>query len=165
MILNIFSCVCCHLYVFFEKMSIQVLFSLLGRLFGVFWWGSCMISQFLNIGDEFKTLLVQEFRGSPVVRSWCFHCCDPGSVPGWGTKIPQAEQFGQKTNKQKVLWAQFGSWTASLQSLVSSKSTCSPFYRWWSRGSERPSDLPRAALVTVGKTMDPGSLSSAPGPR
>ena len=68
-----------------------------------------MISQFLNIGDEFKTLLVQEFPGSPVVRTRCFQCHDPGSVSGWGTKIPQAEWFGQKTNKQKVLWAQFGS--------------------------------------------------------
>lgn len=28
---------------------------------------SCRISQFLNIGDKFKTLLVQEFPGSPVV--------------------------------------------------------------------------------------------------
>ena len=100
MMLNIFSCVCCHLYVFFGKMSIQVLFSLLGRLFRVFWWGSCMISQFLNIGDEFKTLLVQEFPGSPVVRTRCFQCHDPGSVSGWGTKIPQAEWFGQKTNKK-----------------------------------------------------------------
>ena len=26
-----------------------------------------------------------------------FHCHGPGSIPGWGTKIPQ---HGQKTNKQ-----------------------------------------------------------------
>ena len=52
---------------------------------------SCRISQFLNIGAKFKTLLVQEFPGSPVVRTRRLHCHDPGSVSGWGTKIPQAE--------------------------------------------------------------------------
>ena len=26
--------------------------------------------------------------GSPVVRIWTFHCQVPGSIPGWGTKIP-----------------------------------------------------------------------------
>ena len=77
-------------------MSIQVLLSLLGRLFGFFFFFfdeivSCRISQFLNIGDKFKTLLVQEFPGSPVVRTQRLHCHDPGSVSGWGTKIPQAE--------------------------------------------------------------------------
>ena len=26
----------------------------------------------------------------PMIRTWCFHCQGSGSVPGWGTKIPQA---------------------------------------------------------------------------
>ena len=30
-----------------------------------------------------------EFPGSPVVRTRCFHCWGPGSVPGGGTRIPQ----------------------------------------------------------------------------
>ena len=38
----------------------------------------------------------REFPGSPVVRSWCFHCRGPGSIPGWGTKIPQ-----NKTKKRE----------------------------------------------------------------
>ena len=42
----------------------------------------------------------QEFPGSPVVRIQCFHCWGPGSIPGQGTKILQAAQLGQKTNKQ-----------------------------------------------------------------
>ena len=41
-----------------------------------------------------------KFPGSPVVRIQCFHCWGPGSIPGQGTKILQAAQLGQKTNKQ-----------------------------------------------------------------
>ena len=41
----------------------------------------------------------REFPGSPVVRTRCFHCRGLGSIPGWGTKIPQAAQHGQKTPK------------------------------------------------------------------
>ena len=37
-----------------------------------------------------------EFPGGPVVRTPDLTAEDPGSVPGWGTKIPQAEQQGQK---------------------------------------------------------------------
>ena len=29
-----------------------------------------------------------EFPGGPVVRTLCFHCRGPSSIPGWGTKIP-----------------------------------------------------------------------------
>ena len=45
-----------------------------------------------------------EFPGSPVVRTWCFHCGGPGSIPGEGTKILQATQCGKnrKTNKNTV---------------------------------------------------------------
>ena len=32
----------------------------------------------------------REFPGSPVVRTQHFHCWSLGSIPGWGTKIPQA---------------------------------------------------------------------------
>ena len=37
-----------------------------------------------------------EFSGHPVVRTWRVYCCGPGSVHGWGTKIPQASWCGQK---------------------------------------------------------------------
>ena len=35
-----------------------------------------------------------------MVRTGQFHCRGPGSIPGWGTKIPQAEQYGQKKKKK-----------------------------------------------------------------
>ena len=37
-----------------------------------------------------------EFPGSPVVRTWSFHCRDPDATPGQGTKIPQALWHSQK---------------------------------------------------------------------
>ena len=43
--------------------------------------------------------ITREFLGSPVVRTWHFPCL--GSIPGQGTKIPQAMSQCQKTNKQK----------------------------------------------------------------
>ena len=47
----------------------------------------------------FNKCLKWEFLGSPVVRTQSFHCRDPGSISGWGTKIPQAAQFSQKNKK------------------------------------------------------------------
>ena len=38
------------------------------------------IEQYLKINNCW------EFPGSPVVRTLCFHCWDPASIPGWGTK-------------------------------------------------------------------------------
>ena len=43
----------------------------------------------------------REFPGGPVVRTQCFHCWSQGSVPGPGTKIPQAVWHGQKKGKSK----------------------------------------------------------------
>ena len=40
-----------------------------------------------------------EFLGGPVVRTWRSHCHGLGSVPGRGTKIPQAEWRGQRGKK------------------------------------------------------------------
>ena len=42
------------------------------------------------------------FPYGPVVRTQCFHCHGPGSIPGQGNEILQAMWHGQ-TNK-KVLW-------------------------------------------------------------
>ena len=42
-----------------------------------------------------------EFPGSPVVRTQRFHCHGLGSIPGWGTKIPEAAQNGQKKKKKR----------------------------------------------------------------
>ena len=41
-----------------------------------------------------------EFSDSVVVRTQYFHCWGPGSIPGWGTKIPKIAGHGEK-NKRK----------------------------------------------------------------
>ena len=55
-------------------------------------------------------LVIKGPRGSslvgPVIRTWCFHCQGSGSIPGWGTKIPQASwpnERAKKCNKKKNL--------------------------------------------------------------
>ena len=48
----------------------------------------------------FKVLLPWEFPGGPVVRTRCFHCPGPGSIPGQETEIPQATWRGQKKNRK-----------------------------------------------------------------
>ena len=35
-----------------------------------------------------------------MVRTLHFHCGGLGSIPGWGTKIPQAKRHGQKKRKE-----------------------------------------------------------------
>ena len=47
----------------------------------------------LNLWNNFrliKKVAEREFPGSPVVRTWSFHCHGPSSVQGRGTNIPQA---------------------------------------------------------------------------
>ena len=46
-----------------------------------------------------KMKKTRKFPGSPVVRTGHVHCCSSGSLPGQGTKIPQAMQYGQKKQK------------------------------------------------------------------
>ena len=48
-------------------------------------------------------LLEREFPGGPVVRTWRFYCGDPGSIPGWGTKMPQAAWCSLKKKRKKLL--------------------------------------------------------------
>ena len=45
----------------------------------------------------------REFPGGPVVRTQCFHYCGPGSVPGWGTGIPQASGQPRSKTKQNIV--------------------------------------------------------------
>lgn len=40
-------------------------------------------------------LRMRAFPGDPVVTIWYFHCRGPFSVPGQGTKVPQATQHSQ----------------------------------------------------------------------
>ena len=49
-----------------------------------------------------KEIRRREFPGSPVVRTRCFHCQGPGSIPGQGTKILQAAAvWPDKINKEE----------------------------------------------------------------
>ena len=41
---------------------------------------------------------IWELPGDPVVKTQHLHCRGPGSIPGGGTKIPQAAWYGQKIN-------------------------------------------------------------------
>ena len=40
-----------------------------------------------------------EFPAGPVVRTWCFYCCEPGSIPGRETRILKAPRCSQKKKK------------------------------------------------------------------
>ena len=44
-------------------------------------------------------MMSREFPGRPVVRTQCFHCHGPGSIPGQGTKIMHATQPKKKKKK------------------------------------------------------------------
>ena len=44
-----------------------------------------------------------EFPGGLVVRIPGFHCCGPGSIPGWETEIAQAAQPKEKRKKRKEI--------------------------------------------------------------
>ena len=60
----------------------------------------------LEEGEHFPHLhkiTLWEFPGGAVIRTQRFHCCGPGSVPGWGTKIPQALQCGPGGGGKELL--------------------------------------------------------------
>ena len=53
---------------------------------------------------------IRDFSGCPVVRTPHSHCLGPGSIPGQGTRIPQAMQLSQKqinsskSHKKSRVW-------------------------------------------------------------
>ena len=44
-------------------------------------------------------LYFREFPGSPMADTQCLHCQGLGSIPGQGTKMPQAAQSSQKKER------------------------------------------------------------------
>ena len=63
----------------------------------------------MNVGGGEMLMILKvecgEFPGGLVVRIGRFHWCGPGSVPCWGTEIPQAARCGQKKKKkEKKCW-------------------------------------------------------------
>lgn len=61
----------------------------------------------------------QEFPRSPVVQTPNFDCQGPGSVPSWGTKIPQAIRCGQNWCIMSYHQAQCPSFSLRLRLLDS----------------------------------------------
>ena len=53
-----------------------------------------------------------------MVRTQCFHCRGPGSIPGWGTKIPQAAKCGKK---KKIGMITFQEKKITVKSLINIK--------------------------------------------
>ena len=53
-----------------------------------------------SLGGLYQKADSWEFPGSPMIRTWNFHCWDPGSISGQGTKIPQVTQCSQKKKKR-----------------------------------------------------------------
>ena len=63
----------------------------------------CIIYWFVYVEPNLHSGINWEFPGGLVVRILGFHCCGPGSIPGWETEIPQAVQRGQKKKKNSVI--------------------------------------------------------------
>ena len=51
------------------------------------------------ITKHYQKVTGGEFHGGPVGKTLCFHGQGPGSIPGQGTKISQAVQWGQEKKK------------------------------------------------------------------
>ena len=47
-----------------------------------------------------KKVIDREFPGGPMIRAWPFTAVALGSIPGQGTKIPQATQLNRKRKKE-----------------------------------------------------------------
>ena len=74
----------------------------------------------------------QGFSGGPVLRTWRFHCCDLGSIPGRGivNKILQAAWHGRKEKEAakapliQVTWPRVAdlllSWSAAVHGVTKS---------------------------------------------
>ena len=71
-------------------------------------WPESIVSLFIHVpnkdteGGVIEKGKQREFPGGLVVRSLGFHRHGPGSIPGWGTEIPQATQHGQKKKKRRA---------------------------------------------------------------
>ena len=127
-------------------------------------WHNILLSvlYFSSFLSEFK----QEFPGSPVVRTWSFHCSGPCSIPGWGTKIPQAEQHSQKKRERqsssfvplKLEWSTSSSpHMAKSAELAKLRTVCSPAkprrWKFSSLNSQRPEMKQRAWQPLPGSAL------------
>ena len=54
------------------------------------------------------------------------HCCDPGSMPGQGTEVPQAAQCGQKKKKKYQIIKYKITTTAVAKLLQACPTLCNP---------------------------------------
>ena len=107
--MSVFVPVPCHFY----QCSFVVMSSLGGLclLLCSFSLGSLALFFFLRITLVILSLLwfhinltiIWEFLGSPVVRTWCFHCQVLGLIPSWETKILKVAWHGPKNQDDSFL--------------------------------------------------------------
>ena len=53
----------------------------------------------MTILNDIRVLTLENFPGGPMVKNLPSNAEDPGSIPGWGIKIPHAIPHGQKEKK------------------------------------------------------------------
>jgi len=70
----------------------------------------------------FKKSTKKEIPGDPVVRTWCFHRSDPGSIPGQGTKITQSHVVWAKKKKKK--------YQINKQKFITTNNKTKQFFLW-----------------------------------
>ena len=56
----------------------------------------------MTILNDIRVLTLENFPGGPMVKNLPSNTEDPGSIPGWGIKIPHAIPHGQKEKKYSI---------------------------------------------------------------
>lgn len=89
-----------------------------------------------------------ELPGDLVVRTWCFHCCRLGSVPGRGTEIPhQAAAYLPPPPKEKCVKCFYSlggsliSWFVSEMLPIEISLFLNSGF-WWQRRKKQPLPMP-----------------------
>ena len=91
--------------------------------------------------EEKKNEKKWEFPGSPVVRTLCFHCQGPSSIPDQGTMIQQPVRCGQKKRMKKNyqrLRALRGNINTGLCGVIEERKqnrTGNYLTKWWPKSS------------------------------
>ena len=66
------------------------------KICSIIYWSEWSIWEVIPFRKGLKIQMDRDFPGGPVVKNLPCNAGDAGSIPGWGTKIPQAGQHGQK---------------------------------------------------------------------
>ena len=56
-------------------------------------------------GNLIRRQASRKFPDEPVTGIWCFHCCGPGSIPGWEMRsCKPSGMAGEKKKRGKLNW-------------------------------------------------------------